>query len=87
MSESDTASEGEGDCAMSKMTKGKMEFIKSHECIKNHTQTAIEQYTDGNASHWYFNINNKLNGILYCPYCGKNLYMEELGEGTNTDMV
>lgn len=36
---------------MSKMTKGKMEFIKSHECIKNHTQIAIEQYTDGNASH------------------------------------
>ena len=26
---------------------------------------------------WCFNLSGKLNGIKYCPYCGKNLYEEE----------
>lgn len=57
------------------MIAGKIEFVKSHECIENKTNTvAIEQYTDTRVKHWYFNISGKLHGIRYCPYCGTDLY-------------
>lgn len=56
------------------MIAGKMKYVKTHECIKNSTNIAIEQYTDCHVSHWYLNIENKLHGIKYCPYCGKDLY-------------
>lgn len=34
------------------MIAGKIEFVKSHECIENKTNTiAIEQYTDTRVTH------------------------------------
>lgn len=57
------------------MIAGKIKLIRSHECIKkNDTRIKIEQYTDSRVKHWYFNIDGKLHGIKYCPYCGDNLY-------------
>ena len=54
------------------MIAGKIKYAKTHECIINKTDNiAIEQYTDGRVSHWYWNIDNKLHGIKFCPYCGK----------------
>ena len=59
------------------MIAGKIKYVKTHECITNNTNNiAIEQYTDGRVSHWYWSIDNKLHGIKFCPYCGKNLYDE-----------
>lgn len=59
------------------MIAGKIKFVKTHECIINKTNNiAIEQHTDGRVSHWYLNIDNKLHGIRFCPYCGKYLYEE-----------
>lgn len=59
------------------MIAGRIKFVKEHNCIKNETKIAIEQYTDDHVSHWYLNIDDKLNGIKYCPYCGKDLYKEQ----------
>ena len=59
------------------MIAGKIKYVKTHECVTNNTNNiAIEQYSDGRVSHWYWNINDKLHGIKFCPYCGKNLYDE-----------
>ena len=62
------------------MIAGKIKFIKAHDCIKNKTTIAIEQYTDTRVRHWYLNIGGKLHGICYCPYCGTDLYKEQTGE-------
>lgn len=59
------------------MIAGKIKYVKTHKCITvKNNNIAIEQYSDGRVSHWYLNINDKLHGIEFCPYCGKNLYNE-----------
>ena len=59
-----------------------MKVIKDHTCetLNNQhgTEVAVQKFDDGN---WYWadyaNNRNELNGIAYCPYCGKELRMEE----------
>lgn len=60
------------------MIAGKIKYVKAHECINNQASNiAIEQYTDERVSHWYWNIDSKLHSIIFCPYCGINLYKEQ----------
>lgn len=49
-------------------------YIREHQCIKCPHFICIEKYSVNGVNGWYFNISGKLNGIKYCPYCGKNLY-------------
>lgn len=53
-------------------------YIKDHQCIKCPDFIGIEKYSINGVNRWYFNISGKLNWIKYCPYCGKNLYEEDL---------
>ena len=52
-------------------------YIKEHQCISCPDFICVEKYSINGIDRWYFNISGKLNGIKYCPYCGKNLYEEE----------
>jgi hypothetical protein len=52
-------------------------YIKEHQCINCPDFICVEKYSINGIDRWYFNISGKLNGIKYCPYCGKNLYEEE----------
>lgn len=59
-----------------------MEVIKEHKCkpLNNQhgTEIAVQKFNDGN---WYWvdykNNKNVMNGVLYCPYCGKELKKED----------
>ena len=58
-------------------TMKKAIYIKEHQCINCLDFICVEKYSINGIDRWYFNISGKLNGIKYCPYCGKNLYEEE----------
>ena len=58
-------------------TMKKAIYIKEHQCSNCLDFICVEKYSINGIDRWYFNISGKLNGIKYCPYCGKNLYEEE----------
>lgn len=52
-----------------------IKFLQDHECedLKNETKIYIEQYRCQTKDRWFFNIENKLYELRYCPFCGQKL--------------
>lgn len=57
-----------------------LQFLGEHECepMQNLNNVAIEKYLVNGVVNWYHHLileneNDKLNAILYCPYCGEKL--------------
>lgn len=60
--------------------KTNLQYLTEHGCelMKNLDNVAIEKYSVDGAIDWYHHLfleneNDKLNAILYCPYCGEQL--------------
>lgn len=53
----------------------KMKFLEEHSCdlIAENKEVAVEKYENNGHKAWYLRIENQLNEIRYCPYCGKEL--------------
>jgi hypothetical protein len=58
--------------------KGKLVFIKEHECetLVKTNLVSITYYDNQSNKSWYWCFDNKLHGIAYCPYCGADLRKE-----------
>lgn len=56
------------------------QYLCEHECepMEKLNNVAIEKYLVNGVTDWYHHLileneNEKLNAILYCPYCGEKL--------------
>lgn len=65
---------------MYRKLKINLQFLGEHECepMQNLNNVAIEKYLINGVTNWYHHLilenqNEKLNAILYCPYCGERL--------------
>ena len=57
--------------------EGCLNYVRSHTCklLENAKDKGIDvvQYEMYGKSNWYYKLGNRLNVVLYCPFCGEKL--------------